>query len=137
MPLESEVMAQNDVGEFQSLLMDRLGELFPTPLPENAGLHAGHANVNPDPHQRYSRLSFAPGDDVFTRLCGGKSAQQILGRGACPHARETAQPFLCITLDVAGLAAPTIEASLAAFTHVRRVSNLCCLTHGGRAQSGG
>lgn len=64
--------------------------------------------------------SFAPGDDLFTRLFGGQTAQQIIGSGACKHARETTQPFLCLTLEVTGLTAPTIEASLEAFTRVCR-----------------
>ena len=119
MPLESPVTAQNDVGEFQSLLMDRLGELFPMPhrrlsCDEGAPSTTGTSATAPSA----MTLSFVPGDDLFTRLFGGKTAQQIIGSGACKHARETTQPFLCLTLEVTGLTAPTIEASLEAFTQV-------------------
>jgi hypothetical protein len=97
-PLENEVKAQNDVGEFQSLLLDRLGELFPVEQFAGGG---------------------GAGGDIFTRLLSGQTVQQLLGRGSCSHTRETMQPFLCMTLEVAGLATPTIEASLAAYTQVR------------------
>jgi hypothetical protein len=96
LPLEHDARSQNDVGEFQSLLLDRLGELFPM-------------------QYRVPGIS----DDVFSRLLSGQTVQQLLGRGSCSHSRETLQPFLCLTLEVSGLAAPTIEASLDAYTQVR------------------
>ena len=98
LPLESDILAQNDVGEFSSLLLDRLGELFPCGARGMAGSVVQH-----------------DGEDVFTRLLGGKTSQQIIGRGTCSHTRETAQSFMCLTLDITDLATPTIESSLAAF----------------------
>lgn len=120
MPLESAITSQNDVGEFQSLLFDRLSELFPVPVVARppVGLSASDGSTPPCP-----ALSFLPGDDIFTRIFGGKTAQQIIGTGTCRHKRETMQPFLCLALDVTGLATPTIEASLDAFIKVRLLSN--------------
>jgi ubiquitin C-terminal hydrolase len=94
LPLENDARAQNDVGEFMSLLLDRLGELFPVLSPG------------------------VPGDDVFSRLFSGQTVQQLIGQGSCSHTRETMQSFQSLTLEVAGLTSPTIEASLDAYTQV-------------------
>lgn len=122
MPLESAITSQNDVGEFQSLLFDRLSELFPTPV--GASLESSASGVDEAPSAQQP-LSFAPGDDVFTRIFGGKTAQQIIGLGPCSHRRETLQPFLCLSLDVTGLSTPTIEASFDAFIQVRKGQQRC------------
>jgi hypothetical protein len=117
MPLESAITSQNDVGEFQSLLFDRLSELFPVPIVARTAVGVSAASAGSSPS--CPTLSFLPGDDIFTRTFGGKTAQQIIGTGACRHKRETVQPFLCLALDVTGLASPTIEASFDAFIKVR------------------
>lgn len=117
MPLESRVDAQNDVGEFQSLLMDRLGELFPTPTgrPVACALSPAHAAAAPPA----AVFTGALGGDLFTRLFAGASTQQITGSGTCKHKSNTEEPFLCLALDVDGLSSPTIEASLSAWSKVR------------------
>jgi len=117
-PLDSPVRSQNDANEFFSLLLDRLGNVFPYPslrtkptisTVEMQDTVTGETDT--DMVNKTKETSTPP--DIFTATIGGVVVNQMIGQGECKHTRERDEQYLYLSIDVDGH--DTIEKSLKAF----------------------
>ncbi|KAA0178362.1 hypothetical protein FNF27_00212 [Cafeteria roenbergensis] len=101
MPLESNILDQNDANEFFSVLVDRLGEALPRPSPHLEDM----VGDSPEPVPLLlssgtgERVGAAP--DLVTSIVGGAFVHQIISTDpAAPFYSERREPFVCLSVDV-------------------------------------